>query len=111
MTGYTTNYQALRATAPQYDDVARQVGEIYRTLVDALEAQGACWGADGQGRAFGQKYVTAALPALQQMSDTHEGLRSMVDGVCSWAKNYVTADDLAKLSAQQLSASADDDPG
>jgi hypothetical protein len=43
-----------------------------------------------------------ALDALQQMDSTQQGLQSMVDGICSWAKNYVSADDLAKADATQV---------
>ena len=104
MTGYTTNTGDLQSTAPQYDSVAQQVKQIYNTLTDALECEGACWGSDDQGLEFGRKYVGAALPALQQMSQTNEGLQSMVDGICSWAKNYLNADDAAQQSAGQLTA-------
>lgn len=106
MTGYTTNTGDLQSTAPQYDSVAQQVSKIYTTLANALDVEGACWGSDDQGTTFGQKYVSAALPALQQMSQTNEGLQSMVDGICSWAKNYMNADDAAQQSASQLTTDA-----
>jgi uncharacterized protein YukE len=106
VTGYTTNTNDLQSTAPQYDSVAEQVQQIYSTLTNSLQTEGACWGRDDQGMTFGQKYVAAALPALQQMSETNQGLQSMVDGICSWAKNYVSADGAAKQSAGQLSTDA-----
>jgi uncharacterized protein YukE len=102
MTGYTTNTNDLQSTAPQYDSVAQQVKQIYTRLTNALDVEGACWGSDQQGMDFGKKYVGAALPALQQMSQTNDGLQSMVDGICNWAKNYVSADDAAQQSASQL---------
>jgi uncharacterized protein YukE len=104
MTGYNTNTGDLQSTAPQYDAVAQQVQQVYTTLTNALEGEGACWGSDDQGKNFGQKYTSAALPALQQMSQTNEGLQSMVDGICSWAKNYIKADDAARQSASQISS-------
>jgi uncharacterized protein YukE len=104
VSGFTTNTNDLQSTAPQYDSVAQQVQQIYTTLTNALEVEGACWGSDDAGMTFGTKYVSAALPALQQMSATNEGLQSMVDGVCSWAKNYMNADDAAQQSASQISS-------
>ncbi|GIH18849.1 hypothetical protein [Rugosimonospora africana] len=104
MSGFTTNTNDLQSTAPQYDSVADQVRQIYTTLTDALNVEGACWGSDDAGKTFGGKYVSAALPALQQLSATNDGLQSMVDGICSWAKNYLNADDAAQQSASQISS-------
>jgi hypothetical protein len=104
VSGFTTNTNDLQSTAPQYDSVAQQVQQIYTTLTNALDREGACWGSDDAGMTFGKKYVAAALPALRQMSETNQGLQSMVDGVCSWAKNYLNVDDAAKQSASQISA-------
>jgi hypothetical protein len=104
MSGYTASAGDLQSTAPQYDDVAKQVQQVYTLLTNALNGEGVCWGTDDQGKVFGDKYVNAAMPALQQMSQTTEGLQSMVDGICSWAKNYVNADDAAQQSASQISS-------
>jgi hypothetical protein len=49
--------------------------------------------------------VAAALPALSQLSQTNVGLQSMVDGVATWAKNYLQADDAAQQSAAQIAPS------
>jgi hypothetical protein len=102
VTGFTADPQGLHATAPLYGHTADQVAQIYRTLTDVLDLEGACWGSDEAGTAFGQKYVAAALPALSQLSQTNEGLQSMVDGVATWAKNYLRADDAAQHSAAQI---------
>lgn len=99
MAGYATNPGDLHAAAPRYDAVARGTRRIYDTLTRALEAEGACWGNDDAGRTFGRKYVPAALPALRQMSDTNQGIQSMVDGVCGWAKNYIDVDQQVRESA------------
>lgn len=110
MTGYTADTDALHGNAPKYDAVAQKVHDIYTALSEALAAEGACWGNDDAGRAFASKYVEPALTALQQMSGTKQGLDSLVDGICSWAKNYVSADDLAAASAKQLAADASTGP-
>lgn len=101
--GFTAQTTDLHSTAPQYDAVNQQVQQIYNTLTQALDAEGACWGNDQSGSAFGSKYCPSALSALQQMNSTAQGLQSMVDGICSWAKNYVNADQAAQASAAKIS--------
>jgi len=105
--GFTAQTGDLRSTAPRYGAVTDRVATIYQTLVNALEAEGACWGNDDSGRAWGSKYAPAALAALQQMSGTQQGLQSMVDGICSWARNFVDVDQMVQESAAQI-ASTDD---
>jgi len=100
--GYTAQPAALRSTAPQYDGVAQQLRVIYGTLTQALDAEGACWGSDDQGQSFGAKYCPPAVAGLQQMSDANQGVQSMVDSICTWAKNYVSADEEAQSSAAQI---------
>ena len=100
--GYTAQPTDLQSTAPQYDWVAQQVQAIYSTLSQALDAEGACWGNDDQGQTFGAKYCPPAVAALQQMSNTNQGVQSMVDSICTWAKNYVSADQEAQSSAAQI---------
>ena len=102
MSGYTVDPQGLHGTAPLYGHTADQVAQIYRTLTDVLDLEGACWGSDEQGTAFGRRYVAAALPALSQLSQTNEGLQSMVDGVATWAKNYLQGEDAAQQSAARI---------
>ena len=100
--GYTAQPGDLQSTAPQYDWVAQQVQQVYTTLTQALDAEGACWGNDDQGQTFGAKYCPPAVAALQQMSNTNQGVQSMVDSICAWAKNYVSADQAAQSSAAQI---------
>jgi len=100
--GYTAQPGDLRHTAPQYDLVAQQVRQIYTALAQALDAEGACWGNDDQGQSFGAKYCPPAVAALQQMSNTNQGVQSMVDSICTWAKNYVNADEASQSSAGQI---------
>jgi hypothetical protein len=102
--GYTAQPADLQSAAPQYDWVARQVQVVYSTLTQALDAEGACWGADDQGQSFGTKYCPPAVAVLQQMSNTGQGLQSMVDSICTWAKNYVSADEEAQSSAAQITS-------
>lgn len=100
--GYTAQPADLQSAAPQYDWVAQQVAQVYTTLTQVLDDEGACWGNDDSGQTFGAKYCQSALPAIQQMSNTNQGLQSMVDSICTWAKNYVSADQEAQSSASQI---------
>jgi hypothetical protein len=100
--GYTAQPADLQSTAPQYDWVAQQVAQVYTKLTQALDDEGACWGNDDAGQTFGGKYCQSALTAIQQMSNTNQGVQSMVDSICTWAKNYVSADEAAKSSATQI---------
>lgn len=100
--GYTAQPTNLQSAAPQYDWVAQQMQTIYSALTHALDAEGACWGNDDQGQSFGAKYCPPAVAALQQMSNTNQGVQSMVDSICTWARNYVSADQAAQSSAAQI---------
>jgi hypothetical protein len=99
----TAQADQLHGTSGRYQSVADQVASIYQRLVGALDAEGACWGMDQSGKAFGDKYVNSALAVLQQMDDTNQGVQSMVDGICTWAKNYLDAGASATSDANQLS--------
>lgn len=85
-----------------YQDVADRVAAIYRVLSTKLETEGACWGNDPAGQTFAQKYVPSALSVLSQMDNTNQGVQSMVDGICSWAKNYVDAIGAGTTDAHRL---------
>ena len=105
--GYTAQTADLNSTAPQYDWVSQQLHQIYRTLVDNLDTEGACWGDDSQGQAFGGKYCGPAVSLVAQLGNTQQGTQSMVDSICVWAKNYVDADQAVSSSASQLGTSRD----
>lgn len=99
--GYTAQPGDLQANAPKYDAVAQQVDQIRRTLSDGLEGLGACWGSDDQGQTFAAKYCPPAVSLIHQMSATDEGLQSIVDGICSWAQNFVSVENGAVQAIQQ----------
>lgn len=106
MSDVTANADQLHTTSGQYQTVADRVSGIYQTLTSRLDAEGACWGNDSSGQVFGKKYVPAAMTVLEQMDNTNQGIQSMVDGICSWAKNYVDAGAAATADAQQLANQA-----
>jgi hypothetical protein len=100
--GYTAQTASLTSTAPQYDWVSQQLRQIYQKLVDNTDTEGACWGNDSQGQAFGGKYCGPAVSLIAQLGNTQQGTHSMVDSICVWAKNYVHADQAVVSSASQL---------
>jgi uncharacterized protein YukE len=109
MNDITAKADQLHGTSGQYQTVADQVSKIYQTLTAKLDAEGACWGNDTSGATFGKKYVPSALSVLSQMDNTNQGVQSMVDGICSWAKNYTNANASATADANQISSGAPTD--
>jgi hypothetical protein len=89
MTDVRADAAQLHHGSKGYQDVADRVAAIYRVLSTKLETEGACWGNDAAGQTFAKKYVPSALSVLSQMDSTNQGVQSMVDGICSWAKNYL----------------------
>lgn len=96
MSGFTVDPSGLDSTAPRWGDQAAQVQNLFDTLTGKLNAEGDCWGNDQAGHSFASKYVPAALAALQYMDAVNQGLQSMVDGVATWARNYVNSDEAVK---------------
>jgi hypothetical protein len=86
--GFTVQPTDLGTNGSQYSAVADQVRQIHQTLVDKLNAEGACWGNDEAGAQFAKTYVPPAMTALGQMNDVDGGVQSMSEAAQSWAKNY-----------------------
>lgn len=104
MTDIRADSDQLHHSSKGYQDVADRIGRIYQVLSAKLETEGACWGNDPAGQALGNKYVPSALSILTQMDTTNQGVQSMVDGICSWAKNYMGAASASTADAHQLGA-------
>lgn len=96
MTGITVDPSALQSAAPVYSDQAQALADIYDTLTGKLHAEGACWGNDDAGRAFAGNYVWPAITALEQLREASDGLATIAEGVYSWARSYIDADEAAK---------------
>ena len=62
--GFTVQPTDLGTNGSQYSAVADQVRQIHQTLVDKLNAEGACWGNDEAGAQFAKTYVPPAMTAL-----------------------------------------------
>jgi hypothetical protein len=90
MTGFAVDPSVLAENAPMYGAYSKELGRIYDTLSGRLTAEGACWGDDDPGRAFGAKYVPPAIKALGQLYDATEGLASTGTGLINWYENYMS---------------------
>jgi uncharacterized protein YukE len=99
MSGFEAQPYQLQGSAPQYQDVSSQVADIYTTLTQKLDAEGACWGGDYAGRQFGVQYCPPALTTISSMDATNQGLQSIVSGICSWAKKFVDVEAMLADSA------------
>jgi uncharacterized protein YukE len=92
MTGFAARPDPLYGSGQQYQAVHDELASIYDRLTGALDATGQFWGGDLPGQNFARDYCPKAVSQLQQMGATGDGLQSVIDGVASWAKNYVEAD-------------------
>ena len=92
MTGFTAQPNPLYGSGQQYQAVHDELASIYDRLTRALDAAGQFWGSDQIGQPFARDYCPKAVSQLQQMGATGDGLQSVIDGVATWAKNYVDAD-------------------
>lgn len=104
MTGFAVDPSALQASAPAYGAYAKELGAIYDTLSNKLSAEGACWGDDDAGKAFGAKYVPPAIKALEQMYEATEGLASTGAGLITWYENYIAAQQQDQRSAAAVAS-------
>jgi hypothetical protein len=68
------------------------VRAIQQTLLDKLNAEGACWGNDETGAQIAKSYVAPAVKALKQMAAVDGGVQSMAEATSTWGKNYQAVD-------------------
>lgn len=104
VTGFAVDPSALAENGPAYGRYAKELGEIYDTLTAKLSAEGACWGDDDPGKAFGAKYVPLALKLLDQLYEATEGLASTGTGLITWYENYISAQEKDQQSAAAVAS-------
>jgi uncharacterized protein YukE len=104
MTGFAVDPAALQANAPTYGAYSKELGEIYDTLSAKLRAEGACWGDDDAGKAFGAKYVPPAVKALEQLLEATEGMASAGTGLITWYENYISGLEKDQQSAATIAS-------
>lgn len=72
--GFTADPDRLVTEGGRFDELVGRVGEIHRTLTDALSANGECWGSDAVGQSFGAAHVAPAEGTLTRLSSLTEQL-------------------------------------
>jgi len=99
-------FERARGLGPRLGPVLYQLPARLERDLPRLErfTSTSCWGDDPAGQTLGRKYVPAAMSILTQMDSTNQGVQSMVDGICSWAKNYMGAASASTANAHQLDA-------
>jgi uncharacterized protein YukE len=88
---------ALLRAAARFATLGAEVGDVVSRLRSAVDAEGACWGADETGAAFAEGYVAAS----GQVRESLVALPNTVDRV---AAALVTAADNAVASEGAVAA-------
>jgi hypothetical protein len=86
----------LRDTQPHVRWLSAFAAETLARLSAALDAEGACWGNDRMGEAFGSSYA----PAAQQVRDAgallRDGISHVADALGTVVNNLDSAEDRAQ---------------
>ena len=107
MNGFAVEPGGLDGGGRRYDDVRQLLADLHAEHSAALAEFGDCWGSDEPGAAFGRKYCGSALATLATMDpaqpgSTVDGLQSVVDGIHTWARNYVDVEDIVHRSTPRV---------
>jgi uncharacterized protein YukE len=81
--------EALRATQPQFAQLASRVTDAVAALTQVIEKEGVCWGTDQPGAAFAKNYVDAA----KQTQDTLGSVPGVLSGLGDSMKTIADAID------------------
>ncbi|OLF04276.1 hypothetical protein BLA60_41495 [Actinophytocola xinjiangensis] len=103
--GYAANPDRLAAEGARFDDLAGRVGQIHRTLADALSATGECWGTDAVGASFADAHAAPAETTLTALSSLTESLGAVGTRFTATGTAYTGAEDAA---VEHLRATAPD---
>jgi hypothetical protein len=82
----------LRACGPAFAALSAAVDETMRRLVDRLDAEGACWGADETGAAFDASYGPSAANVRRALPGLRDAIASVGDSVVAAADNAEAAE-------------------
>lgn len=85
---FEVDAERLAARASQFEPLVGRLGEIHRTLSDALSADGTCWGTDAVGRSFGSVHATPVDNAMTNLSALPDRLTSVSTRLAETAGTY-----------------------
>ncbi|BDT85147.1 WXG100 family type VII secretion target [Nocardia cyriacigeorgica] len=84
---------ALRATAPRFRSVGDGVATAAQRLRAVIEAEGACWGGDEIGKAFGDGYTPGATEGQEAIQGLSAVFTRMGDNVVVVADSLQAQDE------------------
>lgn len=77
MNGFRSDPEQLGRRAREFDELAARARRVAEQLRRALEATGACWGADEIGRSFAETHLRRARQALDDVDGLAPRLREV----------------------------------
>jgi hypothetical protein len=86
--GYEADVERLAGKAAQFEPLAGRVSAIHRQLVDALAADGPCWGADPVGQSFAAAHTGPADDAVTALLTLPDRLGSVGTRLSASASTY-----------------------
>lgn len=90
--------EALRATQPQFAQLASRVTDAVAALAQVIEKEGACWGTDKPGAAFAKNYVDAAKQTQDSLGSIPGVLSGLGDSMTTIA-NAIDEQDQSTAAA------------
>lgn len=86
----------VRDAAGAVEVVAARVDAALRQLAAALDAEGACWGGDAMGAAFGDSYAPAARDVRAAFTALSDGVSGLANALRRAAGNAADSDQRAE---------------
>ena len=93
----SVNPSELRAAAPGLTDIAVVLSDTVTRLRSALADEGACWGYDETGAAFGGAYQPVSEAAERAFGELAEAIETIRDNLVRVADSSEAADELARV--------------
>jgi hypothetical protein len=94
--GFTADPDAVITASSKLGIAADQLDEAGKALLNALAAQGECWGNDDAGKEFSKDYVPGTQGAEEGFTNLVGALRGMHGNVEKSMNALKNADDQAK---------------
>jgi uncharacterized protein YukE len=88
MSGFDVDVDAVVSQAGHFPELADRVKAIHRTLSDALDAEGTCWGEDTVGQSFAAGYTGPADETLEAVGALHGRLSDVGQRLHDTATSY-----------------------
>jgi hypothetical protein len=90
--GFEADAEQLAGKAAQFEPLVGRLSAIHRQLVDALSADGACWGADTVGHSFAAAHTGPADDTVTSLLTLPDRLGSVGTRLSASATTYGAVD-------------------